>query len=750
MATIEENYDQKQTSNEEQASIYNTSIRRDNPLSKFSSYTYALTLYMITPEVANHLADNGTLPDSEGWYIVAQSGGLINESEPRALTYDGELGPGKQGLNYYIDDLNIDIYLLAEDGQKTATTQTNFTFKVIEPIGFTFLTKLSAASQKINETSEVLRSGEIEARPNLYQQHYLIGIKFYGYDVDGKVIESGTLGQNQSINDKYALYERFFPVIGSKVTFRLDGKSTVYNWECQLQSLQVAFGSKRGFITSNAELSGTNVGEVIGEKQVTNKESLMGWLNDQQEVLKKEEKVDIPQVYDVEWIDEKSNYKWYQGEKIKKSLMITDQDYNKAVSGMSNASTVTESNVKISDSTKTVNSNKKLVTFGANVSIVSAIDQIIVKSGYIVEELLKYNNDRLETLTKQDNLGFLKWYSINPVSKVLGRDKITKDWSYNITYQIMPYEIPYVRSPYVSGRTRYYGPIKEYNYLFTGKNTEIISFEFQYDNSYYIITTPSTNKNNPGTAKATGHVPISASGPINDNMLSGNLVNADGIVSNVRANLYSPADQAVATMKILGDPDFLMDTIGHKIESDTASKFYGTNYSVNPYGGQVFIEIVFKVAEDYQDDGLLDVDKSNTIAFYPPEIQNRLGNSGVIYQINHVQSSFNKGKFEQVLHMTMIDPSTLLLPEAYERDDGSFDRAESDKFARQTSNLDTRSENTSPDTDSRNEPNLINISSSNNSSSSTPVNSAVDDQHLNTSKTQVAEEGRESLPLGGP
>lgn len=668
---------QKSTNSASGGNAFGTDLRRWNPLSNFSSYTYSLTLYMLSPEAANYFANTGKLPptQSDGVYvIVAQSGGIRNDSEPRGLTFDksGAPGPGKEGLDYYIDDLTIETFLLFQDGQKTATQSTKFDFKVIEPLGYTFLTKLSNTCNYVNQNSVILADAG-DSKPNLYQQHYMIGVRFYGYDVNGKILQSNEVPDaGQALNDNFALFERLFPLTGTKVSFTVSGRATVYSWECVLLPLQAAFGSKNGDITNQASFDGVTVGEMIGSAEESNNKSLIGWLNAVQ-VDKKEHKNQEKTVkYDIKWVKNQ----WFDATVIKNSVMITNQEYDSATSPMMKINNVQESTVKTSLKANTINTKTKTINFPAGISIVSAIDQIIVKSKYVVDTLMKEINHRIEAQTDNNSRGELYWYSIKPVTKIVGRDKIRKDWVYDITYEVVPYAVPYLKSQYVTARSRYYGPIKMYEYTLTGKNTEVINFEMTYNNAYYVITPSTTTvdeaaQNKVALSSATPRNPASS---VDDNPTAGSRNSATQIAESVRANLYSIGDQALATIKILGDPDFLMDSIGTKIQSDTFSKFYGNNQSINPYGGQVFIEIVFKVAEDYKSDGTLDVDKDQTIAFYPVEQQKLLGNTGLIYKIKSVNSTFSKGKFEQTLDLYMVPPQELIIPTIEEqREQGKRD-----------------------------------------------------------------------------
>lgn len=686
---------QKTTNTDASNNPLATDRRRWNPLTKFSSFTYNITLYMVTPECANYFADNGKLPDNAeegGYFIVAQSGGINSEAEPRLLTIKNTPGVGQEGLDFYIDDLNIKIYMVGQDRQRTATAATNINFKIIEPIGFTFLTKLSRACQAINKKSKLISKGDATAWPNLYQQQYILGIKFYGYDKNGELIQSSDVDDLGSFNsyDKFAVYERFFPIINGKITSKLTGRATEYLFDGNFQNLQAAFSAKRGKLTTNLEFEGSTVGEILGSIDSKNEKSLIVSTNNIQNKEVIDEKRKISQKYNIEWLEGSEN--------IKNSSLLTDADYSKEISAMSIAKNVQEVNAATSVVSNTANTTTVIKGFAADTPIVLAIDQVIVKSKYVVDTLTKKINSDIEGDTQKETKGLLQWYCVHPVTIIEGRDSITKDWAYNITYQIKPYHVPYLKSQYAPARTKYYGPIKKYSYMFTGENTEVISFEMNYDNLYYVITSPSTNKDDSAAKSKSGSTPIQTAGGTNSAPGSGELNQGDAIVENVRSNLYSVADQAIATIKIMGDPDFLMDTVGYKIQSNTFSKFYGKNDAVNPYAGQVYVEIEFNMGEDYvHDEGLLDVDANQTVLFYPPEIQKKLNSKGIIYLIASVDSSFSKGKFEQVLELRIPPITDLILPDENESNAERERLNRSGNQTNQNSSSDVREEQVNTD-----------------------------------------------------
>ena len=136
--------------------------RKDNPLSSYSSYTYSLTLYMVTPEFMNEFTGGpaaGTIPanriNTNQIFVVAQSGGINNNVDSRAITLSKKLGPKEQGLDYFIDDLT---YTTVMPGANDSSTQNPMVFKIIEPNGFTFLENLAFASDNLNNISSLVQS----------------------------------------------------------------------------------------------------------------------------------------------------------------------------------------------------------------------------------------------------------------------------------------------------------------------------------------------------------------------------------------------------------------------------------------------------------------------------------------------------------------------------------------------------------------------------------------------------------------
>jgi hypothetical protein len=155
---------------------------------------------------------------------------------------------------------------------------------------------------------------------------------------------------------------------------------------------------------------------------------------------------------------------------------------------------------------------------------------------------------------------------------------------------------------------------------------------------------------------AKGSAPVVPKNATDSDQNSGAQNKGSELNNNVRAQLYSPGDQSQAKIKILGDPDYIMTSIG--VKATSASKFYGKDSSINPSGGQTFIQMVFNMATDYGAEGLLDI--TDQLQFYKTDKVKKAGIDGIVYMVVQVESTFSKGTFTQVLDCLMVDEALLV------------------------------------------------------------------------------------------
>lgn len=645
----------KSTSNPETATAVVDPLLRPNALSKMSSYTYNLTLYMVTPETYNEYMSTLVMP-REGAFIIAQSGGITNAAEARALTLNGELGPGKPGLDYFIDDLKLNTLFAGKNGN-SSTTSSNISFKIYEPVGFGFPLRLSRACAEVIKASRILQNKKQKPIPS--QMLFIVAIRFYGYDENGAVYTTDT-SRSSTAQGQFANFERYFPLVVSKITTKLDGRVTTYDWSGVVVNEQFGFGQMYAKINSKMYIEASTVGEAIGSLNIKSRESLLGGLNAEQEALKQKERINTVVEYDVEY---------EEGSPIPNSKLIDDKEYSKAQAAMTNVTNVQEVTPKVSIQAQSIDTQKKKLDLPEGMSVISVIDQIITKSEYISRGLNAINNQRIQTATVKNSAPVdLEWFVIHPKVKILDWDTGKRYWSVRITYQIKSFKVPYIRTQYVDLKSKYYGPVKRYDYWFTGKNTEVLSYEQSFNNLYYIIQPYSVTDDPEAEVSLIGPAPaIPDSNPVGNDTI-GKINGGSKINEVVRDSLYSVVDQATANVRILGDPDFYMETVGGSLDMKRSSsqqvslnQFYSKRGAINPYGGQIFCEIVFRTAEDYSQEGTGLLDINQQLSFYGSAEQRKiLRNQGVIYQLTAVESSMRRGQFQQNLKLLLVPPENLI------------------------------------------------------------------------------------------
>jgi len=620
-------------------------LRLQNPLSSLSSYTYQITLYMITPDAYKAFIESGRTnvdaiknavdansaaaveASKSGAYIIAQSGGTNIKDGSKAFDTD-----------FYIDDLKIKSKINAKATQ-TSSNDADISFNIYEPYGFSLITKLTKAGNLLRSSSKLKNYYKMG---NATRQFFILGIRFQGYDEAGKVISASDSFHQDNFNvtgDSGGVFERFFDIYINSFKFKIDGKITVYNISAKPIAPGVAMGVKRGRVDKGAKIQAGTVDEAI-------KALLTTLTVEQQEISKGIKNPDsIPTEYKLVYLGDAE-------ETIGNAPIVSIADMDKSKWPMGEFIKNIEG-VNEGASVKAVpNSTKRSITFANSLSIMQAIQSIITQSAYmenalntiIVSDVQPDPKPTGNDEKKNNKPKKFKWYNLGAEVKVKGFDDVIKDFSYEITYIIQPYETPYIKSPYLNASGKYYGPHKRYQYWYTGKNSEILSYEQVLNNAFFNATlNPNANPSNHGG----GYDEPSSVGKYVNEDKTGKLDVGKQAQNSVLTSLFSPGDYALSKITINGDPDYLMTESPSSL-NNVYRQFYGKGFTINPNGGQVFIEIDFKEGTDYNNtDGTLDINESILFWNYPKQVRNIV--KGVSYMVREVDHSFSRGRFTQEL-----------------------------------------------------------------------------------------------------
>ena len=430
--------------------------RWKNPLANYPSYTYQISLYMITPDAyeafildgrrnlnaINNISDAGresinqvnqqaatreaainsgfvqgvgergrtTSPPAissvntiktGGAFLVAQSGG-INNSGPN------QRAPGFD-VDFYIDDLVLTQGLNPKETQ-SSTNITSVEFKVTEPYGFSFIKRLKEAQDALKEICPTPGYGNIS---NPLRQFYILGIRFLGYDENGNVIDPAKVNNElgAEVGTGNGLYERYFDITINSIDFRIGGPPVVYSISASVIPGSVAFSLKTGIVWTGATVTGKTVYDALmgGSDPADVRQAKPGETTISQAgaggtagafgllaYLNKEEKKRKDngeiEIAAVWNID----FRGDSLERIGNATIVDPKNLDKRRVPTTTAANSNESNAVTAQLNTKPNTNLINISLGKGISIAQGIDEIIKQSSYLEDSLnilLKYDED---------------------------------------------------------------------------------------------------------------------------------------------------------------------------------------------------------------------------------------------------------------------------------------------------------------------------------------------------------------------
>lgn len=224
-------------------------ITQPNVLDQYASYTYAISWYLLTPDQFNAITVGGSALsfNTSKWNLLMQSGGAPVKGRDQYFPID-----------YYLDDLEIETFLMGK-GTNMSTNDTSIKFKVVEPNGITLTQNLFQAV--------VAAYKNTKQDPNYVAAQYCLGVEFYGYDSNGKLVAPATgqysqSGQFSSTN-KQSVIQKYFPFIMQNITWRSANQAIEYHITGSPVPYVTATSQARGTIPFPFSLSGQTVKQIL-------------------------------------------------------------------------------------------------------------------------------------------------------------------------------------------------------------------------------------------------------------------------------------------------------------------------------------------------------------------------------------------------------------------------------------------------------------------------------------------------------
>ena len=586
---------------------------KPNPLNVYASYNNIFTFGCLSKGEINGGARK---PPTN---VILKSGGTAGENKVTTLN------EAAAGINaeYFIDNVSMDSIIIPTEGTRTSNA-TNLSFEVIEPYSMgEFLQACKLAATELGYT-------------NYLDAGFMFMIEFVGWDDNGRFIDSG---QNA----------RYIPVKLVNITFNVDHRGSVYQVECIPWNEQ-ALADQTEQVMTDISITGKDV-ETVLEK---GEESLATILNARFEELKQENKVKEGNKYKFEFPQDIPN-------EIPTSFIISG--FNEGGNApMQDTQDVLQDGVIAQEEAIIHNENRRF-EFPASTKISRIIEEVVIASDYGKE--LK---DRAP-----DGNGMVPWFRIETQVKFLessAQEGVYNEDAKEYIFRIIPYLVHHTILAKPNDAGKGYGSlkgqaVKEYNYIYTGENSDIIDFEIQINSGFFTMVNSDHSQGNLDDAGAQAvertaleiqerFRPSEASPQNSENgggimrnsnttaVMGGGGLGIDNDKLRVAAEFHTNVlqggvDLVILDLTIHGDPYFIADSGMGNYTAGIASLNETSDGTVNYQTSEVDILLTFKTIIDYNENGNV------TFSVVPAY-------SG-LYKVTMLSNNWQGNKFSQTLKL---------------------------------------------------------------------------------------------------
>jgi hypothetical protein len=707
-----------------------------NVLINYASYSPIISLLATTTanynKMVNATGNQKYIPSD--WYVICKSGG-IGQSNANFVG-----GSSFFQSDMYIDSMSMNTIVgMSQDNRGSNATDIEMT--IIEPYGMDFIEQLydfcniTLGESNYCQIPYMLKiefkgfkdDGTNETVPNATKFIPIhlasMGIKVtnggaiykvgaFAYNELGTTEQYGRIPTTIQLGSLTALAKLNTTAAGAAF---IDANQGTTNPETQslVNDQAQSFVANNAAGISNALQGQGNMADITS--------SFAGVLNNIQQNLFKDGVIGIPDVYTISYSPISSSNNGYLDQALFIDLKTMQQtktpvttkdtpmgptilNQDKSVNLPAYARHVNLFTVDLTTGTTEsgVTYGNQLITFNSGSSIIDCLNTLFINSNYIVVQISRYNNlvDSINQQAKALNLTAtstipaslqeqldqlqnttLDWFHITPKVTILGYDTKRSVYARSINYIIEPYKIYNVRSisapngnPIADNRV-----VKEYDYIFTGKNTEILTFDLNFNNAFY--TYSQFNHDTKGQATGAGlpadngvvSSPASQlstkSSPITNGQykqfVSSSTKSPSGIgaqtpernqAADVAATIYAVGEQIELDLTIYGDPDYIRQD-GIFVSNNTANAYILASDDNPTQGivfnsGEVYANVNFKIPQDVNlNTGLLNLAFEQGTANYRRNVF-----SGQ-YRVLTVANKFDKALFTQQVHMIRFEDS---------------------------------------------------------------------------------------------
>ena len=650
----------------------NIKLPLSNALGAYATYDYVLGIGVLTHFDINN--PDTTYRAGKRVPLIAKSANA-DPSNRIATPY------GK--FDFFIDNLVLNSTIGNEKGQNTNVT--TLSFDIIEPYSMgLFLIAIQTAAQQAGWD-------------NYRECPFLLTIDFRGNKENG--IMEKVKGASRQIPFQFASYNMTLNQTGAK-----------YICSCNAHNAP-ALASKTSELKSDTSIKGATVQEVLQ----TGPKSLQAVVNQRLQQYKKDKIINVPDEVLILFPNEVASESAPQNNTaqtetkstattttktapadIMKKLGVAYSDVNKTLiqpDGQCNAigrssmgyDINRKGDAPVSNDNAVYNPKTKVYTRGDNTSpinvgtfkfsqntdIPTAINQVLMASNYCNLALDASN------LTKT---GMRKWWRIDTQIYVMESKANMKQTGKSprlIVYRVIPYETHASRLASANVKAPGFDELKKqavkhYNYLYTGKNTEVLKFDIEFKASIDALMTADSLKRSQdivteaqrgdaaaaegdkqplGKGNAPSKMPGATSSSVSWTALSTGSDKRGGgpdDYASRAAKVFHDAitygsDMITLNMDIIGDPYWIAQSGQGNYTAKQETSNLNKDGSVNWQSGEVDIIVNFRTP--------IDINQSTGLYNFGGQSKSApvIGFSG-LYYVNTIVSNFRGGKFTQTLN----------------------------------------------------------------------------------------------------
>ena len=705
-----------------------------NILHNYSSYTYNLSLHTVSINQYNSFSSTKTGYTPEDGAVLIASAGRWDNTPKRSKNFND--------ADFFFDKMTLETVIGSVEYAQNSNV-INISFSIIEPYGMTLVNRLLDLAK---DYSTDPHNKSVQA--NVLQLPYLLQIDFFGYAPD-------------AIPQKINNITKYIPIMITGIKFRVstsgseyDFTAVPYNHQAFTETngstpakVQVSANSLKEFFATDKTKGEVNQIDLKAESTIVNAvdvrnakikretfRNASAALNasggsragvEQLSNISQDSNVQPIPYRDVAGnkISQKSYTEainlWHKVNKEIGVCAIPDEIAFSLAKEFIDAKFQTIDLVNITSlemaDHNTANANLAIqsgmvtniddkehpvvvTTIDQGTSILNVIRTAMLNSDYIYNQIIDPSNDIDITVGKMRDFlqKPLNWFHVVPSVEILGYDTINNRYAKRITYNIQHKEL-YQDKNRNANQGKPVVIAKDYEYIFTGKNNDIIHFDLDFNSQFYVVNV--ANPSNMDAASAAPASDLTPSQSLLDQADSVRLtraqvaailndINATGIselkpkvhlVSSIPTNSITrggksettkqldrnilstiAGDMVSVTLRIIGDPDFIkQDDVFYGIKDITDQTYRNIankqvtdkrrtpNKSIASDYEDLFVRLTFKTPVDYGNNGLAVPVSIDSTA------KNKYASSifSGLYKITTVKNFFNNGKFEQELNL---------------------------------------------------------------------------------------------------